>query len=92
MSDLVERLRNNSWNGRISAPFEEAADEIERLRAEKANLLKLVHSFELADTELRRAELTAEQPRLQKAGNRYVAARIKLFSAALAALKGGEDE
>ena len=40
MSDLVERLRNNSWNGRISAPFEEAAAEIERLTAENARLRK----------------------------------------------------
>ncbi len=47
-------------------------------------LLKAVRSFELADTEMRRADLTAEQPRLQKAGNRYATARYRMFLTALA--------
>ena len=47
-------------------------EEIERLRA-------AIRSFERANTELRRAEATMEQPRLQRAGNRFATARYRLF-------------
>ncbi len=46
-------------------------------------LIRAIRSFELADIELRRAELTAEQPRLQRAGDRYALTRYRLFAAPL---------
>ena len=48
------------------------ADSLEKL-------LKAVRRFELADTEMRRAEQTAEQPRLQNAGDRFWSAKSRMF-------------
>jgi hypothetical protein len=41
-----------------------------------------VKSYKRACTELGRAQATAEQPRLQKAGNRVFLARHRMFQAA----------
>ncbi len=56
--------------------------DLERLR-------RAVWRFERADTELRRADNAGEQPRLQKAGNRYAMARIHLFNTARGAMREG---
>lgn len=45
-------------------------------------LLKVVRSFQRADTELRRAEASGEQPRLSKAGTRYYMVKHRLFESA----------
>jgi len=44
-------------------------------------LRKAVRSFQNADTEYRRAKYTGEQPRLNKAGTRYVIAKHRMFKA-----------
>ncbi len=60
---------------KVRAAIAKARDENDKLR-------KAIRSFERAETELRRASLTAEQPRLQRAGNRYASARYRMFQAA----------
>ncbi len=56
----------------VGLRFMDIQDENERLR-------KAIRSFERADTEMRRAEATMEQPRLQRAGDRFAMARYRLF-------------
>lgn len=45
-------------------------------------LLKAVFSYKRACDELRRADAAGMQPRMQKAGNRLLFARMRMFTAA----------
>lgn len=59
--------------------------QAERKGMEKANALAhLVKSYQLADTELRRANDAGTQPRMQRAGNRIFMTRSRMFKAAQA--------
>ena len=55
---------------------------IMEIKDENKWLRAAIRSFERADTEMRRAENAGEQPRLQRAGNRWATARYRLFQAA----------
>lgn len=46
---------------------------------ELAHIARAIRKFRNADTELRRAENSGEQPRLNKAGTRYACAKADLF-------------
>jgi len=50
-------------------------------REARIALLKAIHAFQRADTEYRRAQSTAEQPRLSRAGTRYMSTKLALFRA-----------
>ena len=88
MADLAKELRRSAPadHGLVGGwLMRDAADEIERLRT-------AIRSFERADTEMRRAEATMEQPRLQRAGDRWAMARYRLFLAAKQSSVGDTKE
>ena len=47
--------------------------------ATKDTLLEAIRALQNADTELKRAEYTGEQPRLMSARHRYYMAKMRLF-------------